>query len=52
MIFWGCPKNSFNAGKDTATFNVYLTDAPGNYEEVLIDIQQVRVHVGEGDSMS
>ena len=53
MIFWGCSKNSFfYTGKGTATFNVYLTDAPGSYEEVLIDIRQVRVHVDEGDSTS
>jgi len=31
-------------------FNLYLTDAPAKYEEVLIDIQEVRVHVTAADS--
>ncbi len=50
MILWGCSKNSFDSGKGTTTFNVYLTDAPAGYEEVLIDIQQVKVHVEGADS--
>lgn len=31
---------------DKATFKVYLTDAPGDYEKVMIDVQSVEVHVG------
>lgn len=29
---------------------VYLTDAPGNYEEVWIDVQDVRIHTGEDET--
>lgn len=30
-----------------ATLQVYLTDAPGNYEAVWIDIESVRIHLGD-----
>ncbi|HZY80857.1 MAG TPA: DUF4382 domain-containing protein [Cyclobacteriaceae bacterium] len=33
-----------------ATIEVYLTDAPGEYNEVNVDIQDVQVHAGDGDS--
>ena len=52
VILWGCSKNSFNGEKGTTTFNVYLTDAPAGYDEVLIDIQEVKVHVDGTDSTS
>lgn len=31
---------------DKATFKIYLTDAPGNYDKVMIDVQSIEVHVG------
>lgn len=36
---------------DHGTLQVYLTDAPADYEEVWIDIQEVRVHVSNEDSL-
>jgi hypothetical protein len=45
-VFWlSCEDNS-----TTARLDVRLTDAPGDYEAVNIDIQSVEVHVGEGSS--
>jgi len=35
----------------TGTLQVYLTDAPGNYEAVWIDIEEVRIHVNEEDGI-
>ncbi len=46
----GCNLDSNNTGSGMTKFNVYLTDAPGEYEEVLIDIQEVKVHVDVDDS--
>ncbi len=48
----GCSVNNQDndTGSGMTKFNVYLTDAPGEYEEVLIDIQEVRVHVETDDS--
>lgn len=33
------------------TLQVYLTDAPGNYEAVWIDIQEVRIHVEDEEDL-
>lgn len=40
-----------NTGTDseTGTLRVYLTDAPADYEEVWIDIEEVRIHPNEND---
>ncbi len=51
VALFGCTENnSDNGGTGTTKFNLYLTDAPGKYEEVLIDIQEVKVHVNATDS--
>jgi hypothetical protein len=36
----------------TARIQVWLTDAPGDFDEVNVDIESVEVHVGEGESES
>lgn len=35
---------------DKATLVVKLTDAPANYEEVLIDVQDLQIHVSSGEN--
>ena len=50
LFLSGCSVNNNETGSGTTRFNVYLTDAPGKYEEVLIDIQEVKVHVDAEDS--
>ena len=50
LIFSACTENDKEEMSGTTRFNLYLTDAPGRYEEVLIDIQEVRVHVTAHDS--
>ncbi|RLD84550.1 MAG: hypothetical protein DRJ10_00865 [Bacteroidetes bacterium] len=51
MIFiYACETND-----GTAKFNLHLTDAPGDYKEVWIDIQSIEVHFetdGEGEWMT
>ncbi len=50
LFLSGCSVNNNETSSGTTRFNVYLTDAPGKYEEVLIDIQEVKVHVDAEDS--
>lgn len=51
MLLAGCEDNdiSQNTGNDNGQSDVrfYLTDAPATYDEVWIDIQEVRVHIGD-----
>ncbi len=42
-----CSKNS-----STSKFNVRLSDAPGDYQEVNIDVKDVQIHIGDGDGAS
>jgi len=44
----------FNCESDskTATLQVWLTDAPGDYEEANIDIREVEIHASEGEQTS
>jgi len=43
-LMTGCKKSESNKN---AVLQVFLTDAPADYEEVLIDIQDVQIHVSE-----
>lgn len=49
IAFYSCKKNTDNQG--TSTLNVRLTDAPTAYEEVNVDIQEVRVKFSD-DSLN
>jgi hypothetical protein len=44
-VFFSCSDND----SKSAHLEVYLTDAPGDYQEVNIDIQNVQVNSGSGD---
>ena len=48
--FSSCDSDSDNSG--TAKMEVRMTDAPGDYEEVNIDIKSVQISVGEPNSES
>lgn len=37
--------------KDSATLVVKLTDAPADYEEVLIDVQELQIHTSPGEDL-
>ncbi len=41
ILLTGCDLSN---NKDTGTFQVFLTDAPANYESVFIDIREVQIH--------
>ncbi|MGE5520587.1 MAG: DUF4382 domain-containing protein [Candidatus Dadabacteria bacterium] len=44
LIFTSCAKNDSNSSNTNAHLQVYLTDQPGNYDVVNIDIQDVRIN--------
>lgn len=50
LIFFSCSKDS-NSNQGTSTLNVRLTDAPTAYEEVNVDIREVRVKFSD-DSLN
>jgi hypothetical protein len=50
LIFYSCSKDS-KSNQGTSTLNVRLTDAPTAYEEVNVDIMEVRVKFSD-DSLN
>ncbi|RYD90245.1 MAG: DUF4382 domain-containing protein, partial [Sphingobacteriales bacterium] len=51
-LLFACNKTENSAsGTGTGRLNVYLTDDPGNYDSVFVDVQDIRVNYG-GDSLS
>ncbi|MEX2590033.1 MAG: DUF4382 domain-containing protein [Chitinophagales bacterium] len=46
ILLTSCSKNDKNT--EDAKLNIRLTDAPGNYDSVLIDIQQVEIITDQG----
>ncbi len=48
LFFFSCSKNN-NTDKGQARFQVYLTDDPGDFEEVLIDVQDIQINVTGAD---
>jgi len=42
-----CSKNTDNVSASSAKLEVRLTDAPGNFNSVVLDVQQIEVHVRE-----
>ena len=48
LLFFSCTKNNDDVATGGETdFSVYLTDDPGEYDEVNIDIQSVEVHYSD-----
>ena len=42
--FYACSKNDVSSGDGKAHMQVALTDGPGNYDEVNIDVQDIRIN--------
>ncbi len=51
LLFVSCSKNN-NTGLDSGKFSVYITDAPGDFESVFIDIQKVEVKIDDNPTNS
>lgn len=49
-LFSACDKADTNPGNGSSHLDLYLTDSPGDYKEVWIDIQQVMVKPSNADS--
>jgi hypothetical protein len=43
-LFFACSKNESSAEKSKARLEVYLTDDPANYDEVVIDVKDVKIN--------
>jgi hypothetical protein len=43
-LFYACNKNENSASANKARMQVYLTDDPGDYDEVVIDVQDIRIN--------
>lgn len=52
MSFYGCKDDDNDSNKGTSRVNVRMTDGPGNYEEVNVDIQGVQYHIEDGNQNS
>ena len=48
-LFLSCTKNENSSSSGNAKLEVYLTDAHGNYDQVVIDVKDVQINV-TGDS--
>jgi hypothetical protein len=46
-----CSDEFSGGGSDSATLVVKLTDAPADYEEVLIDVQELQIHTSPGEDL-
>ncbi|MBO9682034.1 MAG: DUF4382 domain-containing protein [Flavisolibacter sp.] len=49
-LFFSCSKNKSSAEKSKARLEVYLTDDPANYDEVVIDVQDVKINYSNDDN--
>ena len=45
IIFYACSRSDKNVNSNKARFQVALTDDPGNYEAVYIDVQDVKINL-------
>jgi hypothetical protein len=43
-LFFACSKNESSAERSKAHLQVYLTDDPANYDEVVIDVRDVKIN--------
>ena len=49
-LFFACSKNESSAEKSKARLEVYLTDDPANYDEVMIDVRDVKINYSNDDN--
>jgi hypothetical protein len=52
IIFFSCSKDSDNGSGGTAHVSMRLTDGPGNYDHIYLDIQQVVVTMAGGSPIT
>lgn len=43
-LFFSCSKRETSADNSKAHLQVYLTDGPGNYDQVVIDVQDIKIN--------
>jgi len=50
LFFQSCAKNENSASSNKARLQVYLTDDPANYDEVVIDVQDIMINYSSDSS--
>ena len=50
LLFWSCDKDDASQNTPKTTLNVYLTDGPGDFQQVNVDIQEVRIKSSDDTS--
>ena len=50
FLVWACQKDGNNTNGEKTTLNIHLTDGPGDYQQVNVDIQEVRVKTDDDTS--
>lgn len=50
FIAWACEKDNTSTPSDKTVLNVHLTDGPGDYQQVNVDIQEVRLKMADDTS--
>lgn len=50
VFFFSCSKNESSEQKSKAQLEVYLTDDPANYDEVVIDVRDVKINYSNDDN--
>jgi hypothetical protein len=50
FVVWACQKNDTAYATDTTVLQIHLTDGPGDYQEVNVDIQEVRLKFANDSS--
>ena len=48
-LIFSCSKNESSAERSKAQLEVYLTDDPADYDEVVIDVRDVKINYSNGD---
>ena len=49
-LFFSCSKNESSTQKSKAQLEVYLTDDPANYDEIVIDVRDVKINYSNDDN--
>ncbi len=51
-LFFSCSKNESSDEQSKARLEVYLTDDPANYDEVVIDVQDVKINYSNDETQA
>ncbi len=50
LLVWACKKDETPNPGSTTTLNIHLTDGPGDYQQVNVDVREVRIKMADDTS--